>query len=543
MRNKLIIILSIVISFQISCKKLIDDAYLSPNSYSKVEPETLLPQIISSMAGNYAGHGPLNDMRYIGAYVQNFSFYLPGSVFDAMGYNNTVGDVAQSTWRTHYYDIGQNNQRMMQWAAEENRWHFVGIGKAIEAWSWLTLTDYYGEVIVKEAFNTNLTTFNYDTEEDAYNKVRTLALEALESFNKDTPADPALAEADKYFYGGNIDKWKKFANGILARYYNHFSNKSSYKPDTAIYYADRAMATVDEIASVKFLANNLSATNNFWGPFRSNFGGTGTTNPTAIRQSAYIANILNGTNSEFTGVEDPRAWYMLRGNTNGTIVGVENGQGQAVIAAADRPETFFGVSQNPTASNVSPSNDDNCRFIFKNNSPIPVMTSSEMKFIKAEAAFRKGDKTTALQAFKEGISAHFDMLTTLYNANIPAGKEITAQKKNDYLANTAVVPTDANNLTMSKIMMQKYIAMFGHGILETWLDMRRFHYTDMDAQTGKQVYADFILNTIYANNQGEYVYRYYPRYNSEYVWNINALNNIGATTNNYHTKKLWIIQP
>ncbi len=543
MRNKLIIILSIVISFQISCKKLIDDAYLSPNSYSKVEPETLLPQIISSMAGNYAGHGPLNDMRYIGAYIQNFSFYLPGSVFDAMGYNNSVGDVAQSTWRMHYYDIGQNNQRMMQWAAEENRWHFVGIGKAIEAWSWLTLTDYYGEVIVKEAFNTNLTTFNYDTEEVAYDKVRTLALEALENFNKDTPADPALAEADKYFYGGNIDKWKKFANGILARYYNHFSNKSSYKPDSAIYYADRAMATVDEIASVKFLANNLSATNNFWGPFRSNFGGTVTTNPTAIRQSAYIANILNGTNSEFTGVEDPRAWYMLRGNTNGTIVGVENGQGQAVIAAADRPETFFGVSQNPTASNVSPSNDGNCRFIFKNNSPIPVMTSSEMKFIKAEAAFRKGDKTTALQAFKEGISAHFDMLTTLYNANIPAGKEITAQKKNDYLANTAVVPTDANNLTMSKIMMQKYIAMFGHGILETWLDMRRFHYTDMDAQTGKQVYADFILNTIYANNQGEYVYRYYPRYNSEYVWNINALNNIGATTNNYHTKKLWIIQP
>lgn len=541
--KKIFIVLLSTIVFQTSCKQTIDDAYLSPNSYSKVPPEQLLPQIISAMAGNYAGHGPLNDMRYIGAYIQNFSFYLPNSVFDAMGYNNSIGDVAQSTWRMHYYDIGQNNQRMMQWAAEENRWHLVGIGKAIEAWSWLTIVDYYGEVIVKEAFNTSLTTFHYDSEEEGYNKVRSTALEALENLNKDAGTDATLAEADKYFYGGNIEKWKKFAYGVLARYYNHFSNKSTYKPDSAIYYADKAMATVDEIASVKFLADNRSATNNFWGPFRSNFGGTATTNPTAIRQSAYIANILNGTNSEFTGVEDPRAWYMLRGNTNGTIVGVESGLGQAVIPAADRPETFFGASQNPTATNASPPNDNNCRFLFRNNSPIPVMTPAEMKFIKSEAAFRKGDKGTALQAFKEGINAHFDMLTTVYNVNIPVGKEITTQVKADYLSNTTVVPVDANALTMSKIMMQKYIAMFGHGILETWLDMRRFHYTDLDAQTGKQVYADFTLNIVMADNQGQYVYRYYPRYNSEYVWNVNELTKIGATKNNYHTKKLWITEP
>lgn len=543
MKNKILISFLTITIFLTGCGKMIDEAYQSPNSYTKVEPETLLPQIISAMAGNYAGHGPLNDMRYVGAYVQNFAFYNPSSVFDAHGYNNTVGDVAQSTWRMHYYDIGQNNQRMMEWAAEQNKWQIVGIGKAIEAWSWLTLVDYYGEVIVKEAFNTNLTTFNYDTEEDAYNKVRALALEALENFEKNATASTTLAEADAYFYGGDIEKWKKFTNGVLARYYNHFTNKSTYKPDSAIYYADRAMNSVAEIGAVKFLSDARTQTNNFWGPFRSNFGGTATTNPTAIRQSAYIANILNGTNSEFTGIEDPRAWYLLRGNSNGTIRGVENGQGQTVIPAAERPETFFGVSQNPTATNVSPSTDANARFIFKNNSPIPVLTVAEMKFIKAEAAFRKGDKATALQAYKEGINAHFEMLTTMYNANIPTGKEITEANKTAYLNNPQIVPTDANALTISKIMMQKYIAMFGFGILETWLDMRRYHYTDLDPQTGKQVYADYVLTTIYSLNQGKYIYRYYPRYNSEYVWNINSLREIGATENNYHTKELWIIQP
>ncbi|MCH5717206.1 SusD/RagB family nutrient-binding outer membrane lipoprotein [Niabella hibiscisoli] len=533
------------------CSKMIDDAYLSPNSYSKVEPETLLPQIVASMAGNYAGHGPLNDARYVGAYIQNFSFYLANSTFDAMGYNNGVGDVAQSTWRTHYYDIGQNNQRMMEWAAEQERWGLVGIGKAIEAWGWMLVADYYGEVIVNEAFNTSLTTFNYDSEEAAYDRIRLRAFEALENLNKAT-ADPKLAEADQFFYGGDIEKWKKFANGVLARYYNHFSNKASYKPDSAIYYADRAMTTIADNASVKFAATALSATNNFFGPLRANFAGTTTANPTGIRQAAYIANMLNGINPEFAGVPDPRAWYMLRGNTNGTIVGVASGAGQAVLAAADRPENFHGITQNPTASNTSPANDQNCRFIFRNNSPIPVMTAAEMKFIKAEAAFKKGDKATSLQAFKDGINSHFDMLTTVYNLAIPAGKEITTANRNAYLSNPAIVPTDPNALTLTKIMMQKYIAMFGHGILETWMDMRRYHYTDIDPQTNEQVYRGYALNIRVAGNQpwpgnpSAFVYRYYPRFNSENVWNQVSLQKIGAAgegSQSYHTKTLWIVQP
>ena len=544
MKKRILIILTFVIVL-LSCNKKIDDAYLSPNTFTKVEPEELLPQIISAMAGNYStpnAHGPLHDMRYIGQYVQNFSFYLPNSVFDRMGYTNSSGDVAQSTWRMHYYDIGQNNQRMMQWAAEQDRSHFIGVGKAIEAWSWMVLTDYYGEAPVTEAFRTDILTFKYDTEETAYNKIRSLAFEALENLDKATGTDAKFATADQYFYGGDINKWKKFVNGILARYYNHFSNKSTYKADSAIYYAERAMGTVDEIAAVKFAATNIASTNNYWGPFRNAFTGTATTNPTAIRQSAYIANMMNGTNSEFTGVQDPRAWYMLRGNTNGTIVGVQNDADQAAITTANKPENFFGINQ-ATASNTAPSSDANCRFIFKNNSPIPVMTSAEMKFIKAEAAFKKGDKVTALQAFKDGINAHFDMLVGMYNQSIPTGKEITATNRAAYLNNTTVVPATAAGLTLSKIMMQKYIAMFGHGILETWMDMRRYHYTDLDSETGKQVYADFRVETLDDRNKGEFVYRYFPRFNSETVWNLAELRRIGGTDENYHTKKLWIVQP
>jgi Starch-binding associating with outer membrane len=530
-----------------SCSKKIDEVYQNPNAPTRVPVESLLPNIVASMAGNYAGHGPMNDIRYVGAYVQNFAFYLPLSNYDQMGYTNSAADVGQSTWRMHYYDIGQNAIKMVEWAEEEKKWDYAGVGKGVLAWSWLTLTDYYGDVILKEAFKTELITFKYDTQEDVYNHVRQLCFEALASLNKtgDGVSQANLAKGDAYFYNGDVNKWKKFVYGVLARYHNHLSNKASYKADSAIYYANLAMTDNADNAMVKFQANALSATNNFFGPFRGNLTGTGVTAPTAIRQASFSANLVNGTNAEFAGVQDPRGWYILRGNTAGTIKGVDINKGQAVLAANDRPENFWGSSQaGASAVNTAPATDANCRYIFRNSAPFPVMTASEMKFIVAEAAFRKGDKALAYQAYKDGISLSFDMLSGTYNVNIPTGKDINATNKAAYLANTAVVPATSAALTMSKIMLQKYIAMYAWGTLETWVDMRRFHYTD--SYGGQPVYTGFVKPTggdLFPDNAGNPVYRVRPRFNSEYVWNILELGRIGATKNDYHTLETWFSKP
>ena len=127
-----------------------------------------------------------------------------------------------------------------------------------------------------------------------------------------------------YFYNGDAQKWKKFVYGILARYHNHLSNKAFYKADSVIYYGSLSINNNVDNGVVKFAASPLTATINFFGPAKapSSLIGTGVTAPTAIRQGAYIANLVNGTNTEFATVQDPRAWYILRGNTNGTIKGV-----------------------------------------------------------------------------------------------------------------------------------------------------------------------------------------------------------------------------
>jgi hypothetical protein len=162
--------------------------------------------------------------------------------------------------------------------------------------------------------------------------------------------------------------------------------------------------------------------------------------------------------------------------------------------------------------------------------------------MKAEAALRKGDRATALDAYRKGIRLNFDMLMTpTFERGVPDANKITAQVRDAYLANPTVVPP-ADQLTLSHIMLQKYIALFGWGTLETWGDLRRYHYTDTDPANGLAVYRGFTPPSgtdLFPDNAGKLVYRVRYRYNSEYVWNIDELRRLGADALDWHTKEVW----
>ena len=113
---------------------------------------------------------------------------------------------------------------------------------------------------------------------------------------------------------------------------------------------------------------------------------------------------------------------------------------------------------------------------------------------------------------------------------------VAAADRDAYMA-SAAVPQTADALKLSDIMLQKYIALWVHGALETWVDMRRYHYDN-------QVYLGFEFPaTFYLDNGGNPVYRLRPRYNSEYVWNREALDQIGGNNADYHTYELWFSKP
>ena len=108
------------------------------------------------------------------------------------------------------------------------------------------------------------------------------------------------------------------------------------------------------------------------------------------------------------------------------------------------------------------------------------VTYHEMCFIKAEVLFRKGDKDGALTAYKAGIKAHIEMMQaklTEWKGNGYTNPDMWPMDEtaiSEYMTSAAVAQT-SGELTMSDIMMQKWLAMGCS--LENWVDMRRFNYS------------------------------------------------------------------
>lgn len=519
-----------------SCEKKIDEAFANPNASVRVPVETLLPGIIGNFIGSSSAagsaYGTANDGMNVGRYIQFWATNTANNAFDQMGGATGASDVMGSVWAMHYYGMGQNLNRMVEWSIEEKKWDYAGVGLAIRAWSWLQLTDVYGEVILREAFNTSQLVFNYNDQPEVYDSVRAIALTAISYLN--TTGDAAnqanLAKGDQYFYNGDVNKWKRFAYTVIARSYHRTTNKADYKPDSVIKYALLGINSNADNAVAKFANTGISGTANFYGPFRANVG--------SMRQTQYIANLMNGLNPSFAGVTDPRAPYIIRENTNGTFRGIQPNRGTSNLGANEQPKNFWGGSFGTTSA----ASDTGARYIFKNASPFPIITASEVKFMLAEAYYRKGDKASARQAYIDGISLNFDMLTAEYETSVPVAQRISASVKNAFLANAVIVPS-ASALNLSDIMLQKFIALYGYGFMETWVDLRRYHYTDQE--NGAQVYADFTPPSgvdLFINNNNKLVYRARPRFNSEYLYNVKELERIGAIALDYHTKEQWFSQ-
>lgn len=123
-----------------------------------------------------------------------------------------------------------------------------------------------------------------------------------------------------------------------------------------------------------------------------------------------------------------------------------------------------------------------------------VVTYSEMCFIKAEVLMRKGDSNGALTAYKAGIQANMDRMQTKltqWNGEGYGNPSMTPMEQaaiDSYMASGAVAQS-AGDLTMSDIMLQKYIAM-GWSI-ENWIDMRRFNYSAGNVGSFGVVYPNY----------------------------------------------------
>lgn len=227
------------------------------------------------------------------------------------------------------------------------------------------------------------------------------------------------------------------------------------------------------------------------------------------------------------------------------------------------------------------------RWLFHDEAPYILGTYAEMMFCLAEAHYVTGHKADALDAWKKGIKGDMDFTVkhltpakletggsnrTFYNGDKLTASQFKAAA-NEYLAGPFVEGVTVDELTLSHIMMQKFVALYPWGSQEAWVDQRKYHYDieytgsypalgngwdyntifqKRDSDPNK-VFKGYYLSPAEArgtayntNNGGSPCYRIRPRYNSEYVWNehkLAVLKPIAGTAANYQCSIPWFAYP
>ncbi len=541
------------------CKKYLD-INSDPDTPQNPDASSVFPSQLSAIP-----RGLQFDARYASKYVQNFGANTAANVnnMDRQGYNSG-SDVNGDIWRQCYFGLGANLDYIIKSGTEKGQWDYVGAAQVLKGMMFQYATDYHGEIIFREAFQENKAFFKYDDQDVVYAGIDSILRAGINNLSRTdvNTASFRLSKGD-FVYSGNSARWIKFAWGLLARNAHRVTNKSIYKADSVIAFCDRSMVDVNDDFLIPFDAvKNDDA--NFFGTYRDNL--------TLFRQSDFIVRLLDGTilsgtpSTKLTAFNrDPRMKHLLTCSQDTTMseLGVNGGNGgfRGVAPATGDPNSAAttGVNAlkripvlwldsfytgNPSATVFNPLYK---HYVFADKAVFPIMTASEIQFIKAEAAFRKSDLATALTAYTNGIKLHFNFInrSTFPRGNVTlySGAPISNADTSAYLNGNNVKRTTAT-LTLTDIMMQKYIALWGWGFFETFVDIRRYHWQDLDPLTGQQVYKTMVFPApFFADNLNKPVYRVRPRFNSEYVWNRNELLRIGGLNLDYHTYECWFSKP
>jgi hypothetical protein len=542
----------------VSCKKYFD-INADPASPQNADLASILPPVLANSIFHNAVEG-------INAAVlsQNFTGNA-GNAGQDIHSGNPGGASATSFWRTFYTTQGTSINLILEKGLKEENWDYVGVAYAMRAWGFQQLTDYFGDAPFYQAWEPNRATFTYDPQEVIYKGVDSLLRASLFYLSRtDGKVSSGSLGRGDIVYQGDRSKWMKFVYGMLARHYNRQTNKSFYLsqgyPDSVIKFVNLSFASNADNFQVAFPATKNDDTNPF-GPARNNFA----TN----KQSRFITQLLDGTifaGSPAPANRDPRIRTMLTVSPDTSFISnsmpVANGGFRFNILALTGGGDFEGnVTPAPAVGSAgyrrrvsvvyadsTPVNSGSAifakagKYVFQNSAPGTLMAYHELQFIKAEAAHRKGNKAMAHEAYLKGINAHFDFTNT-YAALSGVSPQITAAQRTAYL-NSPAVKSAPGALTLSDIMLQKYIGDWAWNPYETWSDIRRYHYFDFDMETSDQVYKTFTIPAYNANNLGpKPVYRFLPTFNSEFDWNEGEIRRIGGFNQDYHTYEMWFTQP
>jgi hypothetical protein len=390
-------------------------------------------------------------------------------------------------WEYSYRSILKNVRLMNPIAEAKGMKKHLAMGQVLEAYTMVTLVDYFGDVPYSEALDgTNLNP-KLDAGKDIYAAALVLLDKAIVNFNATATADPKI----DFYYSKSWAKWVKLANTIKMKIYIQTKN-------------------VDATAISKF--NSLVSAGSFIGTgedFEFNWG-TSNANPDARHPeyvnnytpsgvgSGYQANWLMNEMRNGKSIVDPRTRFYFYRQVSDTPVSEQDMTctvqpapahylaGGHVYCRIANNAGYWGRdhgnnegtppdSQKRTAAGLYPAggrfDDDSFKAINSitlgaaGQGITPIILASTVDFWRAEAALSTGGtgdaKALMLAGITKSIAKVRGFITRDKGANTARVPATTVDAS--YLAEVGTLYDNAT-AKLDVVMTEFFITLYGNGI-------------------------------------------------------------------------------
>jgi hypothetical protein len=387
---------------------------VDPSSLPDAPVNLILPSAEMQSARNLGSVGA----RVTGVIMQQFV----GIDAQPLGYNTYLIDenALDDLWRTGLYAGAMKDCiDIIEKGKTKNIPHYTGIAKVLLAMNLGITTSFWGDVPYAEAFQGQAQLrIEYDTQESIYAVIQQLLDDAISDLN--LPAGELKPGVDDPIYKGNAALWIGTARALKARYYMHLTKRDADAPAKALAALNGGTIFGNSVEAA-FPFGELPTEANPIAYF-------GTERPNQLALGSFMLSLLDANN-------DPRkAKY-------GALSG-----GNYAVYVKGNTNLFWA----------------------QNNSPMPLISYSELLFIQAEAHLRLGN-AIAQTKYQQAIRANMERL------GIPDADIVTYLTA---VGNISSLPFDQQ---LQRIIEQKYLALYGQGTLETWVDFRRTGYPAITA--------------------------------------------------------------
>ena len=367
-------------------------------------------------------------------------------------------------WQNMYENAMNPLNIIIKKATEQNAPHYRGMAKVLMAVALGTLTDAFGDIPYSEALKADqgITQPKYDGQQALYGAIHTLLNEAVTDLGA-ASSPGGSPKGDDVIFKGDRSLWIKAAKSLHARYYLQ----------TAKVNANAYTEALTALNAGGVITSNAE-------DFVMNFG---------------------------TAPNEPNPQYQFQQDRNGNIDIKSGVYFLDLMLNLSDPRIPSLVKFNGSYFLSSDS------YYTSINSPVVFIDYAELKFIEAEALLMSGAPIINVEAaLAAGITASITKITGSNNASYVS-------------TNSALIGLANNSARLEKIIEQKYIAMYSHGIVP-WSDYRRTGFPTLTpAANGSNAF----------NSNGQIPRRFpYPQ-----TERLNNLANIPTTTPNLQARFWW----